>query len=77
MKIGNLFLMSKGQIGNIIQARREKLTLKQEDLAEMTGLTAKTIYLVENGKGNPSFDTLEKILDILGLELSVNIKKVE
>ncbi|HYD21158.1 MAG TPA: helix-turn-helix transcriptional regulator [Flavipsychrobacter sp.] len=69
--------MNKEQIGNIIQIRREKLALKQEDLSEMTGLTTKTIYLIENGIGNPSLSTLKKILEVLGLEITVDIKKVE
>ena len=64
------------QLGNIIQMRREKLAIRQEDLAEMAGITPKTIYLVETGKGNPSLGTLIKLLDILGLEISVDIKKI-
>jgi len=76
-RISILFLMNKEQIGNIIQIRREKLALKQEDLSEMTGLTTKTIYLIENGIGNPSLSTLKKILEVLGLEITVDIKKVE
>jgi len=69
--------MNKEQIGNVIQIRREKLSLKQEDLSEMTGLATKTIYLIENGIGNPSLSTLKKILEVLGLEITVDIKKVE
>ncbi|MBI3883777.1 MAG: helix-turn-helix transcriptional regulator [Sphingobacteriales bacterium] len=67
--------MDKNTIAHIIQERRDYLLLKQEDLAEMTGVTSKTIYLIESGKGNPSLDTLQKILEVLGLSLSVQIKK--
>jgi DNA-binding phage protein len=35
----------------------------------------KTIYKLEQGIGNPSLDTIEKVLDILGLELRVKLKK--
>ncbi|WP_162923513.1 helix-turn-helix transcriptional regulator [Arachidicoccus soli] len=38
--------------------RREFLSLKQEDLAEMAQVTIKTIYMIESGKGNPGFGTL-------------------
>ncbi len=69
--------MNKVQIGNVLKIRREKLSLKQEDLSEMTGLTTKTIYLIENGKGNPSLRTLKILLEVLGLEMTVDIKKVE
>ena len=75
-EIGNLFLMNKKEIGHIIQDRRDSLSIKQEDLSEMTGVTSKTIYLIESGKGNPSIDTLSKILEILGLEISIDIKKM-
>jgi transcriptional regulator with XRE-family HTH domain len=69
--------MNKKDLGKTIQNRREYLSLKQEDVAEMTGITSKTIYLIESGKGNPSIDTLTKLVDVLGLEMSIGIKKVE
>ena len=50
--------------------------MKQDDVAEMTGISSKTIYLIENGKGNPSFQTLQKILGVLGLEIFVDLKKI-
>lgn len=62
-------------IGDMIAKRRDELRLKQEDLAEMAGIAIKTIYQLESGKGNPSFSTMEKILQVLGLEMNVNIKK--
>jgi DNA-binding XRE family transcriptional regulator len=68
--------MDHTAIGKIIQQRRTELSLLQEDLAEMTGITTKTIYLIENGKGNPSLTTLGKLLEVLGLEIKVAIKKV-
>lgn len=67
--------MKKEDVGNIIQKRREFFSLKQEDLAEMTGIASKTIYLIEKGKGNPSFETLQKILQILGMDIFIDIKK--
>ena len=51
------------------------LDLRQEDLAEMSGVTSRTIYQLENGAGNPSLQTLEKLFRILGLEIIVQVKK--
>lgn len=68
--------MTKDEIGHIIQKRRDFLSLNQEDLSEMTGITSKTIYLIEKGKGNPSIDTLQKLLEVLGLEIVIDIKKM-
>ena len=69
--------MSKQELGKIIQDRRESLSLKQEDLAEMSGVTSKTIYLIEKGKGNPSIDSLQKLLGILGLEIIIKVKSID
>ena len=69
--------MEQGKIGTIVQSRRVFLALKQEDLAEMAGVSSRTIYSLEQGKGNPSLDTLQKIFEVLGLEIEVNIKSVD
>jgi len=69
--------MNIEQLGKTIQSRREQLVLKQEDLSEMTSISTKTIYLIENGTGNPSLSTLKKILDVLGLEITIDIKKLD
>jgi y4mF family transcriptional regulator len=63
------------EIGEIVHQRRSALQLKQEDLAELSGITEKTIYLLENGKGNPSYSTLLNILNVLGMEMNVHVKK--
>lgn len=68
--------MDQLEIGRIIQQRRVGLSLNQEDLAEMTGITTKTIYLIENGKGNPSLSTLKKLLEVLGLDIHVSVKVI-
>ena len=69
--------MNKLEIGHLIEERRDKLGLNQGDLAEMTGITTKTIYLIETGKGTPSIDTLQKLLTVVGLEMIVQIKKTD
>ncbi|HQR93440.1 MAG: hypothetical protein B7Y15_05625 [Bacteroidetes bacterium 24-39-8] len=68
--------MEVHEMGQIISKRRLDLRLDQQDLAEMSGITVKTLYLIEKGIGNPSFNTLNKIFDLLGLTIQVEIKKV-
>jgi transcriptional regulator with XRE-family HTH domain len=63
-------------LGNIITTRREFLHLRQADLAEMSGIAIKTIHLIESGTGNPSVETLTKIATVLGMELLLQVKKV-
>jgi transcriptional regulator with XRE-family HTH domain len=67
--------MTKGEIGKFIKYRREFLEMRQEDLAEISGVTSRTIHLVETATGNPSVETLEKLATVLGLEIIVQVKK--
>ena len=68
--------MNNQQIGKIIQERRGYLNLTQKDVAEMAGITFKSISEIELGIRNPSLNTLKSILDVLGLELKVQIKSM-
>ena len=69
--------INSNEIGKIILERRNALSLNQQDLAEMANVTIKTIYAIENNKGNPTMEVLKKILSVLGLEMKVQIKSVE
>jgi DNA-binding XRE family transcriptional regulator len=73
--ISNIFPMDAQLLGLQIKNRRNSLDLTQEDLAEMAGITIKTLHLVESGQGNPSLSTITKILGVLGLEFFVDIKR--
>jgi|688.fasta_scaffold97594_4 y4mF family transcriptional regulator len=64
-------------IGKIVHERRHELALNQQDLAEMANVTIKTIYAIENNKGNPTIEVLKKVLNVLGLEIKIQIKSVE
>jgi transcriptional regulator with XRE-family HTH domain len=66
--------MNNQQIGTIIKERRDYLNLTQKDVAEIAGITFKSISDIELGIRNPSIHTLNKVLGVLGLELSVQIK---
>ena len=68
--------MNTHEIGKIIQERRDFLNLTQKDIAEIAGITFKSISEIELGIRNPSVNTLNKILEVLGLELSVQIKSM-
>ncbi len=67
--------MNTEEIGKALKFRREFLHLRQEDLAEMSGITSRTIHLIESGTGNPSMETLEKLATVLGMELVLQVKK--
>ena len=60
---------------NIIKERRALLGLTQQDLADYTGLSVRFIKSVEAGKGNPSIGSLDKIAQVLGLEIVIRVKE--
>jgi transcriptional regulator with XRE-family HTH domain len=57
-----------------ISTRRKTLGISQNDLAEMSGVSLATIKNIERGVGNPSFETVEKILSVLGMEISFKVR---
>lgn len=67
--------MNIEEMGKSLKFRREFFNLRQEDLAEMSGITSRTIHLIESGTGNPSVETLEKLATVLGMELLLQVKK--
>nr|NQU90080.1 helix-turn-helix transcriptional regulator [Bacteroidota bacterium] len=58
----------------IIKKRREMLHVSQETLAELSGVGLRTIKQFESGKGNPTLRTLQKLTDVLGMELCLQVK---
>ena len=62
-------------LSEIIKTRRAKLKLSQVDLAEMSGVSLATLKDIERGKANPSLRTVEKLLDVLGLEISYHLRQ--
>ena len=61
-------------IRGFIRNRRKYRNLKQGDLAELAGITQRTLNDIELEKGNPSYATIEKLLDILGYKLTPILK---
>lgn len=59
-----------------IKERREILKITQESLADLSGVGLRTIKQLEGGKGNPTFNTLQEIADVLGMELVLQVKKL-
>ena len=63
------------QLAPLLKSRRKDLKIKQEDLSETTGVALRTIRDLEKGLGNPSLHTLEKIMQVLGIELIFRLRK--
>ncbi len=63
-------------LNNTIKERRLQLGISQNDLAEMAGVSLATVKDIERGKGNPSIQTLEKILSVLGMEVVYRLRQI-
>lgn len=59
------------EIGNVLRNRRQTLRTTQQSLADMSGVSVRMIKAIEGGYANPSIATLEKILNVLGMRLTI------
>ena len=62
------------KIVKAIKERREMMHVTQETVAELSGVGLRTLKKLEAGKGNPTLSTLQKIADILGMEVALRVK---
>lgn len=62
-------------LGETIKNRRKELRITQPHLAELANVSTNTLYKIERGQGNPSLDVLSKLAEVLGMELTLEVKK--
>jgi HTH-type transcriptional regulator / antitoxin HipB len=55
-----------------VSTRRRALGLRQAELAELGGTSARFVYDVERGKSSLRLDKLVDLLDVLGLEITLS-----
>lgn len=65
------------EIGQVIRNRRKLLGVSQSQLATIAGVGINTLTKIERGEGNPSLSVLMRVLNSLGLVLSVKVKGTE
>jgi y4mF family transcriptional regulator len=63
------------EIGQKIKQRRKELQITQKDLSEIVGISLRSLIAIENGKGNPAFTQISKILSAVGLILETRIRQ--
>jgi transcriptional regulator with XRE-family HTH domain len=68
--------MNQDSIIQAIKGRREMLRVTQETLAELSGVGLRSLKQFESGKGNPTLKTLQKLADVLGMDVCLQIKKL-
>ena len=72
MKPPNLALTA---IADVVKDARHKARLSQDELADLSSISRRPLYLMESGKGAVRLDTLVNILDVLGLEIIIQPKR--
>ena len=59
-----------------IKERRDVLQVTQKTLADLSDVGLRTLKQFESGKGNPTLLTLEKLADVLGMEVCLKLKNI-
>jgi len=67
--------MLVNKIGEAIKNRRKELKITQPHLAELAQISVNTLYKLEKGDGNPSMDVLNKLAEVLGMEITFEVLK--
>lgn len=71
----NHIIMTSKEIGKQIKERRKVLRITQPDLAEMAGISINTLYKIERGQANPTIQMVNKIAEIIGMEIKIEVKQ--
>ena len=57
--------MKISHLGNNIQTIRKFRGMKQQELADKTGINMQSLSKIERGLNYPAYETLEKIMEVL------------
>lgn len=63
-------------LGETIRSRRKELNITQPHLAEIAKVSTNTLYKLERGQGNPSLEVLNKLAEVLGMKLILEVKNL-
>lgn len=63
-------------VGELIRLRRKRLGLTQAELADLSGVSAKFVYDLENGKASIAFDRFLLVKAALGLRLALEVDHI-
>lgn len=59
------------ELGIQMKEARETKKLTQEEVAKKTGMTATYYAMIERGEVNPSWEKVNRILNVLDLKISI------
>jgi putative transcriptional regulator len=57
-------------IGASLRSARKEAGLKQSDLADLAGVSERTVRAIETGTGNPTLAAVVSVANVLGLRVA-------
>lgn len=60
-----------GSLATALRARRRRLGLRQDDVADLAGVSERFVYALEHGKQSAQLDKVVAVLYALGLHLEL------
>ena len=69
-------IISLKALGENLRIKRQQLGYRQADLAEICGISDRTLREVEGGSGKVKMEIWIRLGDILGLELAFSQKQI-
>ena len=69
--------MDKSKVAKLVKKRRKELGLNQERLSKLSGVSVRKISDIETASGDTSVGTLHKVLDIMGMEITIQVKETD
>ncbi|MEZ0487931.1 helix-turn-helix domain-containing protein [Fibrella aquatica] len=65
--------MNTDQLAALLVRRRQILSIRQEDLAAIAGVSLRTVKAIESGRSNPRWQTVEQLTKVLGLTITIEL----
>ena len=72
-----LIMKNADELGSLLKKRRKYLKQTQQAVEDISGISASTISDIECGKNFPKLDTLLVLLELYGLEMNIDVKKID
>lgn len=61
-------------LGAAVRRRREHLSLRQEDVADLAGCSERFVHVLEQGKPTVRLAKVLQVLDVVGLSLQLRLR---
>jgi len=66
---------SFADVTSALKEAREAAGMSLQDVSDASGITKANLSLLENGKGNPTIETLERIAKAIDAEILVTVQR--